>query len=186
MRRIHNHPSLKQRRRGLRQQATVAEAMLWKRLRRRQLGGRKFRRQHSVGRYVVDFYRAERRLVIELDGAAHDDPLRARADTERQRWLEAQELRVLRFRNEEVVRQSDVVLAAIEAVLSSPLPPAPSPLRGAGEKKEETTARAAPTAVASAPGASALTTPSQSTAEAPTMLSPSPPGEGAGGRGAER
>ena len=182
MNRIHNDPSLKSHRRALRQRQTTAEATLWKRLRRRQLGGRRFRRQHSIGRYVVDFYCAAERLVIELDGTVHNDPLRAQADTERQRWLEARGLRVLRLRNEEVVTQSDLVLASIEAFFEGPLPPAPSP-GGEGERKGGDAASGASPA-SGAPASSGTPATSRDTAKPPNTLSPSPHrGAGAGGRG---
>jgi len=113
MPRLHHRSELKAIRRDLRSHPTVAEDYLWKRLRRRQLGGWKFRRQHSVGSYVLDFYCPEVRLGIELDGTVHRDPLRSAYDAARQAWLEAQGIRVLRFRNEEVLRQLDLVLGAI-------------------------------------------------------------------------
>jgi very-short-patch-repair endonuclease len=100
-------------RRDLRRNATPAEQRLWRMLRNRQLEGRKFRRQHSIGPYVVDFYCVEERLAIELDGAIHDDPARREADTRRQREIEAQGIRVLRFENREVLEVPEVVCAAI-------------------------------------------------------------------------
>lgn len=133
--RLHKRPALKPIRRDLRRHATAAESKLWKLLRRRQLAGLRFRRQHSIGPYVVDFYCPEVRLVVELDGAVHDDPLRAAYDAARESYLEGLGLRVLRFGNERVMRQADLVLDAIaEAGQRSPLPPAPSPLRREGEK----------------------------------------------------
>ena len=68
---IHNILSKKKFRKQLRKSLTAAEAVLWKFLQRRQLDGKKFRRQISIGRYVVDFYCPECRLVIELDGERH-------------------------------------------------------------------------------------------------------------------
>lgn len=82
-------------------------------IRNRQLEGRKFRRQHPVGRYVVDFYCAEERLGVELDGAIHDDPARRDADYRRQQEIEAQGIRMLRFENREVLEQPETVCAAI-------------------------------------------------------------------------
>ncbi|MFL5803128.1 MAG: endonuclease domain-containing protein [Roseiflexaceae bacterium] len=57
--------------RQLRQEQTASEALLWEQLRARRLGGYKFRRQHALGRFIVDFYCAEHRLIIELDGPIH-------------------------------------------------------------------------------------------------------------------
>ena len=69
---LHNRPRLKAVRRALRNQLTPAEARLWKPLQRGRLQGRKFRRQHSIGPYIVDFYCPRERLGIELEGEAHD------------------------------------------------------------------------------------------------------------------
>src|SRR5690606_25291270 len=82
--------------RQLRQKGTRAEALLWEHLRDRQLHGAKFRRQAVIGRFIVDFYCHEHRLVVELDGAVHDQPDIAAHDAERQEQLEAQGYRVLR------------------------------------------------------------------------------------------
>ncbi len=69
--RIHNKPELKQFRKKLRNNSTSAEAILWTYLKQKQLEGRKFRRQQSIGHYIVDFYCPAEKLVIELDGADH-------------------------------------------------------------------------------------------------------------------
>ena len=106
-------------RRHLRRSATPAEQRLWRMLRRQQLGGRKFRRQHPVGPYVVDFYCAEERLAIELDGAVHDDPARRDADFRRQREIEATGIRVLRFENRAVLETPDVVCDAIASCFNA-------------------------------------------------------------------
>lgn len=119
MSRLHDTPELRALRRALRTHPTNAEAALWKGLRRRQLHGRRFRRQHSIGSYVLDFYCADERLAIEVDGGVHRDPARADYDSRRQRWLEGQGLRVIRFTNEEVFKHIDIVLAAIAASFPS-------------------------------------------------------------------
>ncbi len=110
-----NLPALKAVRRALRSHATPAERALWQTLKQRQLEGRKFRRQHSIGRYVLDFYCPDERLGIELDGSVHDDPLRRQYDAKRQAELEAFGVRVLRFENREVLQTPGVVAAAIAA-----------------------------------------------------------------------
>ncbi|MDT7856469.1 endonuclease domain-containing protein [Rubrivirga sp. S365] len=84
----------------------------------RQLKGRKFRRQHSVGRYVLDFYCPAECLAVELDGAVHADPARAEHDVARQRALEAWGVRVLRFENRAVLQTPDAVLEAIAEAFS--------------------------------------------------------------------
>lgn len=105
--------SLKKRRRQLRKRATPAERALWNMLRKHQLGGRKFRRQHSIGSYIVDFYCPSESLAVELDGADHDDPARAAYDSERTAFLNEHGVNVIRFENGHVFDQPDVVLAAI-------------------------------------------------------------------------
>ena len=123
-----NRPELKAIRRDLRNHATVAERSLWRLLKGSQLDGRKFRRQHSIGRFVVDFYCPAERLAVEVDGSVHDDPLRYRYDARRQRALDALGVRVVRFTNSEVLETPDVVAAAIRSAFganSGPPPPTP-------------------------------------------------------------
>jgi very-short-patch-repair endonuclease len=108
-----NRRELKAVRQDLRNHATPAERALWQMLKKRQLHGRKFRRQHSIGRYILDFYCPAETLAVELDGAVHNDPLRAQHDAERQRDLEVLGVRVLRFRNQMVLETPDLVTKAI-------------------------------------------------------------------------
>ena len=105
------HPAIRARARELRQPQTPAERVLWGRLRNRQLDGYKFRRQHPIGRFIVDFYCAECRLVIEIDGDTHLDQVEY--DQERTAWLEARGHRVVRFTNQDVHRRTGPVLEAI-------------------------------------------------------------------------
>lgn len=111
--RLHNRKALKERRRRLRKQATPAERALWHMLRKRRLEGRRFRRQHSIGPYIVDFYCPTEKLAVELEGAVHDDPARTDYDDRRAAFLEKQGIRVVRFENEQVFDQPDVMLDAI-------------------------------------------------------------------------
>lgn len=102
--------------RDLRQRLTPAEAALWDRLRRQQLGVT-FRRQHPVGPFVVDFCCLPARLVVELDGSIHDlDDVREQ-DAWRTGHLEARGFTVLRFPNDDVLSRPDTVIAAIRARL---------------------------------------------------------------------
>ena len=105
------HPSIRARARELRQPQTPAEQRLWSRLRNRQLGGIKFRRQHPIDRFIVDFYCAACRLVIEIDGDSHADQVEY--DQARTEWLEARGYRVIRFTNRDVQARLDAVLEAI-------------------------------------------------------------------------
>jgi very-short-patch-repair endonuclease len=81
--------------------------MLWQHVRRRQLGGNKFRRQQPLGNYIVDFVCLEKRLVIEVDGGQHDT--QAAYDEQRAAWIEEQGFRVLRFWDNEVMRDIEAV-----------------------------------------------------------------------------
>ncbi|MSQ06433.1 MAG: endonuclease domain-containing protein [Dehalococcoidia bacterium] len=104
--------------RELRKAPTDAERALWKHLRLRQFNGYKFRRQQPIGHYIVDFACLEQRLVIERDGGQHAQQVEY--DSERTKFLEAQGFRVLRFWNNQVLREVDAVKAAIlEALISS-------------------------------------------------------------------
>jgi very-short-patch-repair endonuclease len=116
---LHNRPALLERRRTLRRSLTPAEAILWTHLQRSQLDGVKFRREHSVGRYVLDFYCPAHRLAIELDGAAHDHEAAQARDADRERFLVAHGIRVLRFENRDVVKNLDGVLADIRRALEA-------------------------------------------------------------------
>jgi very-short-patch-repair endonuclease len=105
--------------RALRRQSTPAERLLWHHLRRKQLGGWRFRRQHGIANYVVDFCCAEARLVVELDGGQH---AREQArDARRTQALNDWGYRVLRFWNHQVLQEPEAVLGEILRMLP-PLP----------------------------------------------------------------
>ena len=110
---VHNTARLKPRRRELRGQLTIAEARLWNHLKDRSLRGRKFRRQHSVGPYVLDFYCPGERLAVELDGAAHDHEAAQDRDAIRTRFLQNAGIRLVRFENREVIENLEGVLVVI-------------------------------------------------------------------------
>ncbi len=104
-------PSTKANVRDLRREMTDAERLLWRHLRRRQVEGLKFRRQHPLGRFIVDFVCIEAALVIEVDGGQHGE--RQAQDAARTAWLNRQGYRVLRFWNNEVLNDIDAVRQAI-------------------------------------------------------------------------
>ncbi|MBK8064892.1 MAG: DUF559 domain-containing protein [Betaproteobacteria bacterium] len=114
-RRIHNLPHQAARRRELRAQLTPAEARLWIELKGGKLQGRKFRRQHSIGAWILDFYCPQEKLAVELDGAAHDSTQAELRDTRRDAWLRAQGVRVLRYENRLVFEELEAVLEEIAA-----------------------------------------------------------------------
>ena len=123
----------------LRKNMTDAERLLWQHLRSRELGGYKFRRQRPVGPYIVDFICLEKKLVVEVDGGQHAGQMEL--DAKRSDYLEDKGYRVLRFWNNEVLKEIESVLTVILSSLdgnvifptpSFPLTPALSP-RGEGE-----------------------------------------------------
>ncbi|MEO1636965.1 MAG: endonuclease domain-containing protein [Cyanobacteria bacterium J06631_9] len=97
----------------LRNRSPRAERILWKRLRRRQVAGFKFRRQYGVERYVLDFYCPELKLAIEVDGPSHDSPEAQAYDRHRQQFIESFEIQFLRFPNQLVYEQLEFVVATI-------------------------------------------------------------------------
>ncbi|TXD81456.1 DUF559 domain-containing protein [Subsaximicrobium wynnwilliamsii] len=110
---IHNRKYLEERRKSLRNNSTSAEVTLWKSLQRQQLKGRKFRRQHSITNYIVDFYCPAERLILELDGGYHLDFAQANYDNERTKALEALGFKVIRFENKLVFEDLKGVLEEI-------------------------------------------------------------------------
>ncbi len=132
----HTYPPILARARELRQPQTPAEAKLWAHLRNRQLDGFKFRRQHPIGRFIVDFYCAACRLVIEIDGDSHAEQIEY--DQARTEWLNDLGYQVIRFTNREVFRRLEAVLEAIletcEKLACDSFSPSPSPSPEGGEK----------------------------------------------------
>ena len=122
---LHNHPELKQFRRKLRNNATKAERYLWKMLRQSQLEGRKFRRQQSIGKYVVDFFCYSANLAIELDGEVHDDEAMIKHDNKKNAFLKMKGINVLRFKNHEVFDDTEKVLEKIKKEFRTDTTPAP-------------------------------------------------------------
>jgi very-short-patch-repair endonuclease len=98
--------------REMRRKPTISEAILWERLRRRELGVR-FRRQHPLGDVILDFYAPSVRLAVEVDGSAHD----AERDARRDAWLARRGVRVVRVQAWMVERHISVVLEVIRAAL---------------------------------------------------------------------
>jgi|GEM_PF-207804 len=101
--------------RQLRKRATSAELFLWELLRGRQLNGIKFRRQHPIGSFIADLYCDEARLVIEIDGAIHKETTQQEHDKNREDTLRQSGLSILRFTNEDVLTETEVVLQTIAA-----------------------------------------------------------------------
>jgi len=104
--------------RALRKSPTNAERLLWRHLRRRQLAGFKFRRQHSVGVYICDFACVEALVIVELDGSQHVE--QSNYDARRDSFLRSNGFRVLRFWNDDVLSRTEVVLETIFEALHRP------------------------------------------------------------------
>ena len=134
---LNNHPQYKERRQELRSQPTPAEHNLWQYLRKNQLGV-KFRRQHSIHHYIVDFYCPERALVIEVDGEIHTSEDACQYDQERDSLLKSCGLQVLRFSNHQVLNDTQITLTQIQQTLSLPPPPGKGEAgRGSSSGKDE-------------------------------------------------
>lgn len=103
----------------LRKNQTRAEKVLWQALRKRNLKGHKFRRQHPIGRYIVDFYCHSAKLVIEVDGSIHDILSVKEYDICREQEIAALGIHVLRFTNEQVLNNLDSVVEEIISKLDS-------------------------------------------------------------------
>lgn len=118
--------------RELRKNPTESEQILWKHLRLRQLGGYKFRRQQPLGPYFVDFVCLEKKLIVEVDGGQHSEQVAY--DSERSAWLGAQGFRILRFWNNEVLKEIEVVKEVIAETLGGRFTPHLNPPPQGGRK----------------------------------------------------
>ncbi len=114
----------------LRKTSTEAENKLWGSLRNRRLRGWKFRRQAPIGNYIVDFVCLDAKVVVEVDGGHHQE--QAGYDEERSKWLRCEGYRVLRFWNNQVLKEIESVQESILTELGHGGGPVPSPLRGEG------------------------------------------------------
>jgi len=106
---IHNQKHLIEKRRDLRNSLTPAEATLWKYLQHSKLDGRKFRRQHSIKNYILDFYCPSEKLGIELDGDVHNDFASEEYDRERTEHLNKLGIKVIRFENKDVYHEENIL-----------------------------------------------------------------------------
>ena len=111
--------------RSLRSAMTDAERLLWYAIRGKQLNNHRFRRQHPIGNYIVDFACLEQNIVIELDGGQHQDQFEY--DERRSAYLQAHGWQVLRFWNNDVLNNLDGVLAVIADKLTNTPLSQPSP-----------------------------------------------------------
>ena len=110
---------------ALRRDMSLPETILWDSLRGGRLDGLRFRRQHPVGPYILDFYCPSARLAVEVDGAAHDFAQRAAHDERRGEWLADQKIRVLRFDASDILK--DERLEGVLVTISQAAAPEPGP-----------------------------------------------------------
>lgn len=117
--RINNLHYLKERRKALRNNPTKYEELLWKRLVNKKLDGLKFRRQHSLNHYIVDFYCATHKLIIEVDGEIHNHPENQEKDRIRDKELKELGYHTLRFTNQQVELDIERVIKEIQNYITS-------------------------------------------------------------------
>ena len=99
---IHSKKEYQKRRKQLRNNLTPAEAFLWSQLKNRKLDNKRFTKQHSIGHYIVDFYCASEKLIVELDGEVHNNLEAQEYDYKRTAFLEQKGYKVIRFENKMV------------------------------------------------------------------------------------
>ncbi len=126
MTKVFNKTSEKLKRRNLRQEMPKAEMMLWLKLRGRGLNGFKFRRQYSIGKFIVDFYCPQLKLAIEVDGDSHFTENAVKNDIERQKIIEAFGITFLRFTNLDIYENLENVLDSIDIEMRKDTSPNPS------------------------------------------------------------
>lgn len=116
---VHNITNLLHRRKELRNKSTPEEVLLWLKLKNSQIGF-KFRRQHSIGGYIVDFYCPAKKLVIEIDGPQHFTKENKEYDKIRSDYLKGLNIKVLRFTNKEIATETQAVVRKIKSELTTP------------------------------------------------------------------
>ncbi len=134
---IFNNPKLKEKRKTLRKKSTKSEKIFWSKIRGKQIQGLKFRRQYSIGNYIVDFVCIEKKLVIEIDGDSHFIGDAKKYDKERSNFIESKGFKVLRFTNEEVQKNTMGCLERLVTSLESTPPSLPYEERDSYSKAQK-------------------------------------------------
>ncbi|WP_273568190.1 endonuclease domain-containing protein [Maribacter halichondriae] len=116
---LHTRKELAVFRKELRSHLTPAEAFLWKQLKARKFQSKRFTKQHSIGNYIVDFYCASEKLIIELDGDGHQNPNAEEYDAKRTCYFERMGYKVIRFENKMVFENVSAVLMEIKENFSA-------------------------------------------------------------------
>jgi very-short-patch-repair endonuclease len=119
----------------LRRAMTRAETLLWRHLKAHRLAALGFRRQSPMGNYIADFVAHSRKLVVEVDGESHDFESRLRHDERRDQWFASRGYRVLRFTNDDVMRNLEGIVLAIGQAVEQAAPPSLAlPRKGGGNE----------------------------------------------------
>lgn len=121
MKRVRNFPRMVVKRRSLRRKMTKAEIFLWVQLKNKQILGYKFRRQYSVGYFVIDFYCPKLKLALEVDGDSHFTKEAREYDKRREKYIKSFGIRFLRVTNLDVYRNMEGVIDKIIEIIKSPL-----------------------------------------------------------------
>ena len=110
---LYNNKNLKEKRKELRSNSTSAEAILWKMLKGKQIEGKRWRRQFSIGNYIIDFYCPEIKLAIELDGNEHYTVIGKFNDERREEYLNSLGIKIIRFENKDIWCSTNLILETI-------------------------------------------------------------------------
>ena len=122
----------------LRRTMTRAETLLWRHLKAHRLAAVGFRRQSPMGNYIADFVAHSCRFVVEVDGESHDFESRLRHDSRRDEWFSSRGYHVLRFTNDDVMKNLEGVVVAIGLAAAQPAPPSLTlPRKGGGNKSAD-------------------------------------------------
>ena len=111
---LYNQKDLKEKRKELRSNSTSAEAVLWRMLKGKQVKGRRWRRQFSIGNYILDFYSPEIKLAVELDGNEHYTVIGKFNDERREEYLNSLGIKIIRFENKDIWCSTDLILETIK------------------------------------------------------------------------
>jgi very-short-patch-repair endonuclease len=114
----YNKIESKETRRELRKNAPTPESIIWSKLRSRQMNNSKWRRQYGIGKYVLDFYCPAKRLAIEIDGESHFNEEAVAKDINREKILKSMRVEIIRFSNDEVMKNLEGVLSTINKYLT--------------------------------------------------------------------
>jgi very-short-patch-repair endonuclease len=128
----YNKKTLEANRKKLRNNLTPAEAALWELIKNKKLDGRKFRRQHSIGNFILDFYCPEEKLAIELDGEDHYWDEGMKRDKIKTSYIKSHGIEILRFENMLVFKDQEFVLNTIKTKFRDTTPLSSPPRRGLG------------------------------------------------------